>query len=261
MTKYILGVLFLAFSSLANAILINGVNVVQNSQLFAGVSYEFSSNATNPALFAVGNTLQGIGSIDTIRDDQSNVIWSKGDNGVELNFVFDQYLISSITPFPGTLRYYQFVYGGARFYTNPVGTFTTGSPFATAVTGITSGALFLDTTAHIVAGDSLTAVSNVQASIPALEYSGSATGLLDILGGAASLIFDQDEFADNADMTFNASYQYIPNQQNYPLRGSVDFNTHAHLIPEPGILFNIGFGLLLLGLYSRSNKQKLIAIM
>jgi hypothetical protein len=147
----IASILFL-ISFTANAVLINGVNVVPGSQLFAGVSYEFSSNATNPALFAVGNTLQGIGSIDTIRDDQSNIIWSKGDNGTELNFVFDQYLITTITPFPGTLRYYQFVNGGARFYTNPVGTFTTGVPFANAVIYIISFDLLLESSVVLDCG-------------------------------------------------------------------------------------------------------------
>lgn len=230
-----LTVLLLSFTMSAQAAFIFGNDTVK----FTGDAY--IDTTTNPL------ETFGIGRVSTITEG-SNVVWSSGDSGQYLNFLFGGYtpVVTPVAP----IFNFQATGGYVNFYiNNAASTFNTLQSFALTSANIMLGDLFLSTIAH---GDT------VGIGTPT---SYSANGFLDVVGGlfAAQLdtnsrpTFTLNDFADlsfglvgsnNQNPLVNSQYTYIT---------SADAQGASQTVSEPGILLLMGLGLIGMGFAGRKH--------
>lgn len=187
----------------------------------------------------VGDILEGHGVVDKITSN-GNVIWSAGDNNVELTFVFD-YEVSAITPTGA-----EFINGSVTFYTQDAT--TSGFDWADRAASM-DGVEWLNLEGHTIGGVDLSGSGSVFGGM----FSGSAIGYLDVVAGAgaANTYFDTNGVATqagNADASFNGNYDEISanGNPNFGLGGTAHlaFNT---AVPEPASFALLALGGLFIG--------------
>jgi hypothetical protein len=227
-----------------------------------------SANVFENIITGVGQTLRGVGIINTINLATPTSLCGAA---CELTYRFDNYLVTSFsstgfTASGGTINV--FLGFGSDVDFNP---FTSGSSAADLIAA-TNGTSFLNLAGHSIDGTSTTLSGNGSLVVPFINFAGS--GLLDVVAGpgAANSHFDTNGFASitgPADVFFTSSGAYSalqpgPHSAECPVgaptgaecvSGSATF--FANVVPEPGTLALLGaaFGGLGFGLRRRRETQ------
>ncbi len=190
-----------------------------------GVQFDTVNSLYATDVTAIGDEISGIGRIVLI----DNSLVGPG----ELTYVFDSY---TVTSFDGL----NFVAtgGSVRLYSDASNNYD--STIATA----SDGNLWL----NLIGNGELAGTVAVGAS------QGSASGLLDVIGGLAALNFDTDAEASGADLSFNASYSSTSaTVDGFTREGSSDLHGNPVDAPNPLALLGLGLGLIAA---SRAVKSK-----
>ncbi len=214
---------------------------------------------------AVGQTLTGIGRVDTINDASNNIIWSTGTNGVQLAFTFTNYTVSSITApsaLPGQVT---FTGGTLSFYTLPTSTIINDPTKTVAqnVATITSGTLFLSETGAPEDQLGHTLVATIPTGTLQNFNAASGFGFLDVSGGPAASYFNTNTFADSfdtngglADQSFTSDFSTGASGA-FPVSGSATLKANATTptpAPEPASVAMLAMGLLGLTMLRRTGR-------
>ena len=215
---------------------------------FGNDTFKFTGDAYVDAFSSPTETF-GIGRVSTITQG-SYVVWTSGQDGQYLNFVFGGFapVVAPVSP----VFNYVATGGFVDFYSTASATaFDALASFATASASITSGDLFLSTLA----------VGNTIGIAVPTAY--SANGFLNVVGGLfgpqldtnSRATFNVGEFADlsfgltgaarQANQLVNSQYTYI---------SSVNALGASVAVPEPGMLMMLGLGLLSMGFVTRKQS-------
>lgn len=147
--------------------------MVQAAPVFSSGSIKFTGDTYISTLS--DTETKGIGRVTTITQGDT-ILWSTGDSGNYINFVFGEFapVVSPTAPI------FNFLASGGYvdFYLNTVGTFNTLLDVSTAISNISSGNLLLSTTAS--GGTIGIATNNTY----------SANGFLDVQGGLFSWLLN-----------------------------------------------------------------------
>lgn len=255
----------LSFSGQASAMVIDGINLGSGGPVFK-VASTYENIVT-----ALGQELRGYGEITQIVDS-NGLVWSAGNNDTILTYVFEGFIVSSISP-----THTDFTGGSVKFYTDhplvagytaftPIGGGTNPeilADFAEASTG--NGGLWLSLAGNtFTTGDPLHATGiTLHSTGVGLDgvgslIGGTGTGLLDVVGGAAASVFVKDIFGDadsdgKADAQLGSSFSngFLP--ANQILSGSSDIR--AEVIPEPSSIALLGLGLSAIGFFASRRRK------
>jgi hypothetical protein len=138
----------------------------------------------------------------------------------------------------------------------PAGTSISTGSVAGDIAAVESGTPFLTETASVedASGDSLVETIPT-ASRPTSFSGGSASGFLDVTGGAASPYFNTNTFADAfdtpnggfADTSFTESFSTGSVTDGFSESGSATYKGNVAAVPEPTAAGLLALGTLLLG--------------
>lgn len=232
---------------MAQATTIDGIN-------FGGGDFSFVASTImeqkvgGGLIGAVGDVLMGVGRVTEIYSG-ANLVWSSGQNGMELTYQFGGYTASSVAA--GMI---EFTGGWGKFFSDS----TPDASFGTGL-GFTDGNLWMDLTAtgseftNLLTGNNVTLVST--GTLLGTSISGTGIGLLSVTGaGLADSYFDTNTHTavgtgNVADWELNSSFNNTPSPFIFGTHGTANISGNA--IPEPATLGLLGLGLLGLGLGRR----------
>lgn len=219
--------------------------------LLAGTSFE-----TNPT--QIGDVLNGVGRISSIEDatDGNPLLWQTGDNGRELTYRFDNFVLAAVgvpDPVTGNLSF-GFTGGTITFYSDASPDFD-----ADNIGTATDGSVWL-TLAGAPAENGFSLFGAVNGSVNGGFDSGFANGLLSVVGnGAADAFFDTNTFFGGADFAVSSSFNPTFGVGVFPLSGTSDFRAQpVSPVPEPAswAMMLAGFGAV--GYSFRARKRRSI---
>lgn len=240
----------LKFFSFAVALLLGGnswaIPIIPTGGSFTiSTIYEGSgsSNGTAP-LLTVGDTIEGIGFVNTILDANNVVVWNNAPND-QLAVIFKDYTAVSITPGPAPIEI-QFTGGLLNIYTTmanlaPTGNFTADEA---AILGSQTG-LFLSTVGASVglANPLVTQDAFINAGNLFNIGAGSAQGFLNVTGGSQAGNIGKGAVQGN-DLSFASSFN-SDTTNGYAASGSLTLKSlETTTVPEPGSLILVAIGLL-----------------
>ena len=268
LTKRVLAAALLSamgISTAARAITVQGID------FSAGANFEFmeiaeaeQSGNGNGIVDAIGESLHGILRITSITDGNGNQTWGNGDNGRELTGYFHDYVVNEIVDANGK-RYIGFTGGVIDIYSDSTLDFerngtqaddiakATNSDFGTPWLSLAGSRILNDASPLTNPGG----LQTLRAEFGALSFVGaiSGQGLLDVVGGAAGIYLDTNQFVacdatgqvcDEADKTFTSSGQTNTTGPNRPwaLVGTGEIQDNAEIpVPEPTSLALLGAAL------------------
>lgn len=254
--KRVLGSMAIAFGMLASVsaqavptATVNGVTFPDG--IVAGGNQIQSSILYETLITAVGQTLQGVGYVQSILDQNANASFVDGQNGVRLFFVVDNYLAARITaPTTNSAGTVSFTGGTVDFYTLAAGTPLFKGNVAADIAQIRTGTLFLSEVGAIESGDGSTLIASIPVASSLTQFaSASGAGFLNVTGGAAAYNFNTNTFSNPFDVAnrglsdarFDSSFS-TGATSDFPISGSTTLKANA--IPEPTSIALLGLGLL-----------------
>ena len=244
----------------ANAFIVDGIEVDAGATLAVADVYE-------DTVLAVGDTLSGIGQVGFIKNKFGAFTWLSGDNGRELTFAFDGFILETVVPTTQGADLY-FSGGHAEFYSDATPDFSINQGQAANLANATDGDLWLGVTAAAsygtcgilpIAGTCLngdatgiTLISSVNSANLAAVSGGDGAAFFDAVSGSALNNFDTDGVGGLYDFDASFDFDDFPPTGDYDLSGSADFK--AAPIAEPVSLGLMGASLAGLGLLGRRKK-------
>ncbi len=249
MKKILLLLMTLSFNATANTVTTSDVEAIfpsSSKYSFAGTTY------VNTGDGSVGSVQQGIGEITTISNALGNVIWTAGTGGINLFYVFDQYVldtvvVSSVNP----TAEYNTTGGIVDFYASSSDLFTPTGNFVTDKDALLADSLlFLSTTAKTY--DGVHTIYGTKSSTGQGPWS-AVGGSLNAVGGPTKSFFDKNGLSNGADLSFAISGDTI-NTNGYTSNGSLygtGLSGTPVPTPAPLPLLMMGFGLMIVGYMSQ----------
>lgn len=247
MAASLAAVAVITLPGMAGATTIDGINIGNGGFSFV-TSTIMEQKVGGGLIGAVGDMLEGVGQVTQIYSG-ANLVWSNGQNGMELTYQFGGYTASLVTP--GLI---EFTGGWGKFFSDS----TPDAAFGTGL-GFTDGNLWMDTTAvgsefvNIATGNTVTLVST--GALLGSSISGTGIGLLSVTGaGMVDSYFDTNTHTafgtgNLADWEINSSFNNTASPFIMGTHGTANISGNA--IPEPATLGLLGLGLLGLGLGRR----------
>jgi hypothetical protein len=178
----------------------------------------------------VGSVQQGIGSIVQISDDQGNILWTEGQNGMYLSYVFDDFKINTLSNIGGGKKYFEDLGGSVDFFASnvnvvkPTGNFLNNSQFI-----FDNSLKFLETDAVLNEGATLTGIKGPSTF--------SADAFLKVMGGFLAQYFNQNGFLNGfADMSFGIQGD-TNNTAGYTSKGAVYAAGTIAPVPIPNMVW------------------------
>lgn len=258
----------------------SAVITIEGIDLPVGAVFKSSTIFENVVL-NTGETLDGLGRINVIESGGSAVVWTTGDNGRELTFTFDNFLVERITQdlVNDTARIF-FSGGNATFYSDTSQDFSTDNTVvadqAEAFDRASNGVEFLNLVAEQTkdleltvatdfsgAGEAITLIADLELGAGGLGDITSGTNTVELSflsvdtsgAGVANAFFDTNTFVNGTDIQLGSDFSTTNTEQTvFPLRGDANFN--ANVIPEPSALGLFGIGLIGLGFAARRRRQR-----
>ncbi|MEP6879523.1 MAG: PEP-CTERM sorting domain-containing protein [Nitrosospira sp.] len=202
-----------------------------------------SSNGSAP-LLAVGDSIEGIGFVNTILDANNVVVWNSA-SGDQLAVIFKDYLAVSLSSQTAPAEA-QFTGGKLDIYSTvaslvPTGNFTNDEA---TILGAQSG-LFLSTEGASagLADPLVTLDSFISAGTLANIGAGSGLGFLNVTGGSQAGNIVKGA-VQGKDLSLASSFN-SDTTNGYAVSGSLTLKSlEATTVPEPGSLALLGIGLL-----------------
>lgn len=237
----------IALPGMAQATTIDGINI--GSGGFSFVTSTIMEQKVGGGLIgAVGDVLEGVGQVTQVYSG-ANLVWSNGQNGMELTYKFGGYTASFVSA--GMI---EFTGGWGKFFSDSA----QNANFGTGL-GFGDGNLWMDTTAvgsefvNVATGNAVTLVST--GTLLGSSISGTGIGLLSVTGaGLVDSYFDTNTHTafgtgNLADWELNSSFNNTTSPFIMGTHGTANISGNA--IPEPATLGLLGLGLLGLGLGRR----------
>lgn len=237
----------IALPGMAQATTIDGINI--GSGGFSFVTSTIMEQKVGGGLIgAVGDVLEGVGQVTQVYSG-ANLVWSNGQNGMELTYKFGGYTASFVSA--GMI---EFTGGWGKFFSDSA----QNASFGTGL-GFGDGNLWMDTTAvgsefvNVATGNAVTLVST--GTLLGSSISGTGIGLLSVTGaGLVDSYFDTNTHTafgtgNLADWELNSSFNNGTSPFIFGTHGTANISGNA--IPEPATLGLLGLGLLGLGLGRR----------
>jgi hypothetical protein len=212
-----------------------------------------SSNGKKPVT-TVGDTIEGIGNIENIKDANNNIVWQNGDNGEYLNIFYQDFKVDSIS---GTTAPIEILFSGGllNIYESNSRIKPTGSYSADKAKIIsTATSTFLTTTGSpigLATDPNATLQSFINSGTLQSISAGSGNGFLTVTGGTQAGNIGKDAIAGH-DLSLASSFN--SNHTNgYAVSGSLTLKTNP-TIPEPSSVALLGIGLV--GFAASSLRRK-----
>lgn len=202
---------------------------------------------------------QGIGTVNEIRDGGGNLLWSSGQLGSWINYVYNDYYINyrgSADPFTGAYTYTETL-GKVDFYTSTSNIFSATGNWVTDSNNIINNSL----AAFASLQGSLRTVNNLSFSVygTVSESNVDGHGALDIIGGTHGANFDTTSIPFMSlfsDMSFDFAGTNI-NTSGYAYSGTASAKglIQPVTIPEPASLFLLGIGFIGFAVFARRKSD------
>jgi len=256
----------LMISGVARAATVTVDGVTFPVGIVSGGDQTLSNIYSETGITGSGQLLQGVGLITAITNTSHTPVWTTGNNGVELAFVLNNYVSHVVIPAtastPGSTT---FTGGTVDSYVLPAGTSINKGSIAADIAAVQGGMLFLSEIGAVKNGfgDTLTS------TVPAGATGGSASGFLDVTGGAASSNFKTATFANAfdlggfSDVSFTSDFSTGGAFNGFQVSGTGSASANAvGAVPEPSTWAMMIFGIIGIGFmaYRRNQNQSKMAL-
>jgi hypothetical protein len=253
------GALFYAGSALAiPTVTIDGITVPVG--IIPGGNQIQSGILDETAVGAVGDTLSGIGIVNTIRQGLVST-WNDGDNGKELAFSFTGFKVTAISS-----TAVSFSGGTVGFYVLAAGTdISAGGSIAADQAIVQGGTLWLSEKGAIedALGNTLLSTIDSGSALTSI-FAGHGDAFFDVTGGDAAGIYKTGTFANPfdvanggaSDQSFTSDFSAGSCTGGFQVCGSGTIKANAAApTPEPMTIGLFGAGLAALGMARRKNRS------